>query len=1143
MIQMNFKKNVIIILVISALGLGLFTGRGIGAEVYEYTRRNKAEEQKKYIAKLKEDKKKIEMAINNTKRLIDKSRSRHYLPELYLRLAELYIEDSRMVYFLRKSQSYGTSSALDQLEANTLKNQAIEIYQRILDHFPDFADRDKVHFFMAHEYRELSQIDDMIKQYRAIITQCKDSAYVPEAYLLLGDYFISKEDLEMSKRHYEAVLKYPQSPAVAIARYKLAWCHINKADYENAIKLFEEAVSTASVSNDHDIDTYKRVDIRLEALVDMAFCYTECYGKSTPQEALAYFQKFAWSRQVYMVVLEKLAYRYLLKKRWHHSAVIYRQLSILEHDAEKLLEYSRNIFECSKALGTYQDAAQDMAIIIKALRKQKYSTHITDEDKMKNLKDYELYARDLATHLHHKAREAKSIQDFARAADSYKLYVEFFDQSPVADEMASNYAEALFSSGQYLEAGKQYEKHANDIAQQGKERKDKLYSAVISYYNAIKHKEDLNYYQVAFARDGLKTTGKRYVEDFPKCKHVPDVRFNVAWISYDAGNYAAAISDFSAFVAAYPKGKPAKAAIHLILDSFHLKEDYEGLINYGKEVMANRQITDRKLKREVAQIVEATESKVVSSLTVAAMEDWEKGKTGLIDFAEQSRSSSMGEQALTALLVSSKEKGDLETLFSAGENLIRKYPSSSGTEDTLGVMIDASLRTAQFRLVADYLESFAERLPRHTNTREFLYQAGCIRKDLWQYELSNRAFQGTLKRKPKDAGLREEIIFAMAENSGAMADTKAAIRVLTDNRGGLSRAGKVRADAGIAELYFQKGDFKKALKYRKRAYESYDQKLGKKDDRLKSAMAQMVYDAVDLQREKYMSLQLKDRLDNKIAADKAKLLEKLEKGYQSVMQYQSPAWALKACYGSCEINREFARFLKDSPLPELTPEQKKEYIRIINQKAEGYSQKADQYLKTCIEQAHKWEVCDPKLAGYFNIPVDKGGRPAKFNPFSGSIASVEIGADCLKDPNLRGLHDRLMQEPDNLEALAALSEAYIKKGDFRHALLIAQKTLSEIKAEKGPLKARLYNNLGVSHLYIGNDSLAKDAFKKGLAMDSGNIEAMINLAGLFAYYGHKTKASQIYDMLPDNGEVAETGDMIHPRARELYDVQVRESKS
>jgi hypothetical protein len=44
---------------------------------------------------------------------------------------------------------------------------------------------------------------------------------------------------------------------VGVARYKLAWCHINDADYEAAIHLFEEAVLAAPPSGDATLDSYR----------------------------------------------------------------------------------------------------------------------------------------------------------------------------------------------------------------------------------------------------------------------------------------------------------------------------------------------------------------------------------------------------------------------------------------------------------------------------------------------------------------------------------------------------------------------------------------------------------------------------------------------------------------------------------------------------------------------------------------------------------------------------------------------------------------------------------------------------------------------------------------------------------------------
>jgi len=680
----------------SALFLICYWGTASGEENLGFQKQSKEEEHRKYVERLSQDMGKVEKAIATTRVLIDQSSNRPYLPELYLRLAELYIEKSRIVYFIRKDITKVSESSLENLESNSLKNQAIEIYQRILNNFPDFPDRDKVHFFMAHEYRELGLFDNMIVQYREIIKKYKDSGYVPEAYLLLGDYFINKEDLDMAKRHYHAVLNYPESQAVGIARYKLAWCHINKAEYSEAIKLFEEAVAHTGSGKNLDVDTYKRVDIRLESLIDMAYCYGECYKTNTPDQALEYFRNYAWSRQAYMTVLEKLANRYLLKKKWQHAAAVYRELAGLQHDAEKLLDYSKNIFECVQAMESFADTDQDIEIIVKALKQQKYSIHIPDDKKKKSLHDFELYARDLVTHAHQKARSRKSKPDFKRAADSYKLYLDFFEDSPVYLDMANNYAETLFSSEQYFEAGKQYEKLMKKLPESSPKKGEMLYSSVISYYSALKNREELDYFQVAYARTGLRTTGKQYASAFPKSKNVSNVLFNVAWVSYDAGKYDDAIREFSSFVEAYPFGEPAKAAVHLVLDCYHLKEDYDNLIQYGKHILSQSKINDPKFRKEVAGIIHGTETKIVSSLTVAAIDDWEKGKGDLIDFANQTSSSpsGMGEEALNVLMVSSKEKGDLETMLTAGEDLVRQYPTSGKVETTLGVMIETSLKTA-----------------------------------------------------------------------------------------------------------------------------------------------------------------------------------------------------------------------------------------------------------------------------------------------------------------------------------------------------------------------------------------------------------------------------------------------------------------
>lgn len=1108
---------------------------------YGYQQEDKKAQQKKYIKQLEEDKQKADLAIRNTKVLIDRSRSKPYLPELYLRLAELYIEKSRIVYFLRRGTRDGELSSLDKFETNMLKNRAIEIYQRILDHFPEFEDRDKVHFFMAHEYRELNQHDKMVAQYRAIIKEQSHSHYVPEAHLLLGDYAIGKEDIEIAKRHYTAVLEHPDSPAVGIARYKLAWCHINQTEFKSAMDLFEAAVNSYQEGKEVDIDTYNHVDVRLESLIDMAYCYPERHKKALPKAALDYFRKHAWSRQAYTIVLDKLAYRYFVKKQWANAAAIYRELARMRNDPEKLLEYSRNIFECVQAMGTYKNADKDVQLIVRALRQQKYDSQIDPKLKKKNFKDYEIYARDIITHLHKKARTKKAAEGFKAAADAYDIYLSFFTASPKFKEMQANYAEALFASHQYLEAGKQYEAIVAHAKKGTNTRKERLYSSVTSYYHSIKeHKKDLNYYDLAYARNGLRTTGKQYAKAYPKSRYTSDVLFNVAWVAYDAGDHATAIKEYTSFINAYPTSKSVSAATHVVLDAYLVNEDYEGMTAFGKKLLANSRIRDTKLRAEVSEIMSNAESQIVSSLTLAAVDDWDKGKKDLMKIAEESKTSGLGEQALNALIVSSKEKSDLHTLFDASANLVRRYPKSDRVPDTLSLMIDTSLKIGQYRLLADYLEEYASILPKHENTRDFLAQAGQIRSILGQGKLSSADYRRYLNRQPTDQNLREEAIFALVDNTSKGGEAHTAIKLLSDYRKLLSKSGRVRADATAAALYAQTGQYKNADSLLKKAKKGYSKGMQKSAPQARDALAAGAYAAVQPLQKSYQNLQLKKTLDNAVVKKKSKLLAKLEKAYQDVLNYQSPDWALKACFQMAQVNDEFAGFLSAAPLPKLAPEQKEQYKALVAQKAASYTQKADQYRQTSAKLARKWEVCDPELAPYTQTQKGDGtGGPGNFSP---RRADKALALETLSDDVLSPLHSQLLKKPDTYGARMRLSATYLQHGDFAQALLAAQDALEKAPKSDKKTRANCHNIIGVCRLYLGEDRLAHQELKQALAVNKQQVAAKINLAGLLKHYGYTKKAQDLLiGVSAPKGSASTTG-VIHPRAGELFYVSKKVSQ-
>ncbi|MBU4037290.1 MAG: tetratricopeptide repeat protein, partial [Proteobacteria bacterium] len=800
----------------------------------------------------------------------------------------------------------------------------------------------------------------------------------------------------------------------------------------------------------------------------------------------------------------------------------------LQHNPDKLIEYAKNTFECVHSMGKFDEADKDMAHIIKALKLQKYSVYVPEEEKEKNLLEFEKYSRNIVTRLHEKARNDKSIESFKCAADSYKLYLDFYEESPVYKDMEANYAEALFSSNQYLAAGKIYEKMAKENAI--KVPRDTLYSSVLSYYSALKKKEQLNYYETAYARDGLRKSGKLFVKNFPNSNSVQDVLFNVAWVAYDEGEYEKAIGEFSEFIKKYPNAPSAKAAVHLVLDAYHFRENYDGMIKFGNEVLAKNNLGDLAMRTEVREIVKSAESKIVSSMTVAAANDWEKGSSDLAQFAEENKDSGIGEQALLTLLVSGKEKGDLAMVYSSASKLLAQYPDSEKMESTLNVMIETMSNAHQFRLLAKYLEIYGDKYPKNKNSAEFIAQAGYIREIFEEYDQSNTNFEKYLRSGATQNGNMESTVFAMAGNEMRLHHEDRAISILETYRNSLSASGQIRADALISDLYIQKNDPVKASTYRLKAQSAYTPAVGKKQEEVKTAVAGMMYNSHNKDFEKYMQISLASKIDNAVVAEKAKTLESLEKAYLSIIAYESGVWGLKACYRSYEINNEFADFLKNAPLPDLPSDQMDQYHKILDQKIEGYRDKANQFQEACAAQAKKWETCDPELAAYF-VGSKNSGR---ISSFSSGNAQTDISENFIQNGKLKQVHEQLMQKPGDSDRMILLAKGYIDARDYRQAIVIASKAIDEMKDSKKSLKAVAHNLLGLSYLYNQNDSLAKDAFKKALKEDSKCESAKINLAALFRHYGHTDKADDLCDSLRNTNFTEDENSAIHPRAKEMY---------
>jgi cellulose synthase operon protein C len=396
--------------------------------------------------------------------------------------------------------------------------------------------------------------------------------------------------------------------------------------------------------------------------------------------------------------------------------------------------------------------------------------------------------------------------------------------------------------------------------------------------------------------------------------------------------------------------------------------------------------------------------------------------------------------------------------------------------------------------------------------------------------MANKHYQALLNHPSYGKKDQSEIVFNILRNALKSNNYEEALSILKSRYASLGSTERINADATMAWIYFMKNESGNAKGYYNNALKSYEKGLGKKDPAMNDAVARMIFTEVKLLEERYYSLKLSDQIDNAIVKQKSDLLTDLEKRYEQVINYQSPEWALKACYQTALLNFEFAKFLKDAPLPELTEEEKKAYTAAINEKASGYSKRGDQYMDTCAELSKKWEICDPQMVAYYQPENRSGTQSETIKKFTGRISDSPLGKESFSDEQLRPLYDSLYNKSGQFVSLMALSKAYINKKDFGQAILVTRSMMENIPDKDKRIEATLFTILGVCHLYMGDDNLAKDEFKQALKLNKDSVEAKINLAGLYAYYGHKDKAMAIKTEI-DGSEIT-SSELIHPKAKE-----------
>ena len=1068
-------------------------------------------EQARLIEKFGLDKDRATAAIENTKAQILKSQAKPYLPELYLRLAELYIEKARLSYMQKRIQQGPGGSVLSTFEAENLKIEAVEIYQRILNVYPKFDQRDKVHFYLAHEYKELKKPDEMIAEYKLLVKNYPKSQYAPEAILLMADYSASQGKDRDAEQGYRRVLDYSQSSARRVARYKLAWIHINRKEFARAVTLLEESVGDYDNQKKVDVDTYDAIDIRLESLMDLAFVYPDHFKKSNAEHAVSYFEKLAWSRESYLQVLNKLGLRLSVKNEWSTALGVYRKLAKLQSDPIELVKISDALFEAydktrSIDIKQLKTSHQDVSTLIHAVRLYQASAHVDPEDKEKTLNRFEQYTRDLSTSLHQGAKNSSSIEQYRNASIAYQSYLSFFGDSKYADALNINLANTLYNSKQYFEAGKQFEKVSQIESLDKNQHEQYLYSATQAYFEALQQPDELNLYKTVQARAGLIDTGLAHIKEFPRSQYHNKISYNVAWTKYNEGKFNEAATMMHSFILENPNGSLTDAAIETLIDAYQVTENFVVLQRIAAELSKNSRLSSKN-RNELARVASVAQSKIVSTMTASAIDDWDTGKDELLAYAEQHESSALGKQALLSLIATSQEQSDLKTLAISARNFITKYPSSEEAETTAKMLIDTQLKSAQFRSLTQSLASYSA-----INKAEgaaFKQQAVQMASRMGAYQQANQWASELISDKRTSMQVRADVAMLQARNSIAMGQTDEALQHLLTVRSAIRGDERLEIDAYAGLLFEHKGDSNNATKL----YNNLIQATGGKASSNASANQAISDLGIRLNQrtfEQYQGIQLTNGIDANVVAQKSQLLEALSAQYQRIAGFQSPAQTAKAMVQLSAINQDFAQFLINAPIPtELSGAQKTEYQGLIADQAKPYKQEAQAFANAAQDIINKFELIDASINNYSPGRNLSLATAVQLTPAISQSKSI-IG---INDDKRLAKHEAVIALPSNVSHRLVLIDDYLNGGDFGQALLMAETALEQMSNLKAQEKATLANISGVALHQMGQHQQAVNAFNQALGFNSNHSAARANLSATLKYFNATNAAQKHQDKL------------------------------
>ncbi len=1033
---------------------------------------------------------KVRNAIDETRFTIARSRGATYLPELYLRLAELLSEEARYHYQLAQIRERGAGADLFVPEVRLLKNEAIEIYRDTLRRFPESRQAARLLFNMGHEYRELGDFDEMLVAMQRLVEEYPDSPLRFQALIVLGDYQFDQDEMREAAHYYSQITNDDLSAAAGLAHYKMAWVHINEGECRPALTSFERAIQSTREweevrgerrAQEELIDSLpgvdQAVDVRRNSLADLAYCYSQ---EREASEGLAYFREWSDNRSDYLNGLARLARRFRLMDEYAGARDVSRELLRYGAANRDRLDDARTLYSTLAELEDFSAIDEDVRLINAALTRYHGQIGVSRSQATELFEEFELYVRDLVTSAQEEMMEARgdTQRELAqRVSRAYTAHLDTYLESPERTSVILNLAEVLALQGEHFRAG-QRSLEAALLLDDEEALRDALYDAVAYFQTSLEREADRTQYESVVARAAMRSAGIRLLQlggvDEERQRRV---KFAIGESHYDAGEYDEAIDKLTLVAYEHPGSTQAEEAIRLVLDSYQTINDFDGLIYASRQFLAGGSPASAELQADIRNILEAAEQKKIDVLTLAAAGDDGVELAPLRDFAEIHRGTELGERALLNAFVAARSAGDTSRMAELADEIARDYPQS---EELAGIFSSLA-QSAAGRFEYEEAVGFLERAAEHNPDRrvQFLTAAGELRDELQEFDAAEALYKQAISASPGAGGRAAALthLSQVLERRGSARQLAGDLHPYRDD--GLP---EVLVRLGLAEL--ARDNAQEASGYFQRAL-SATGLSAEAEARAYYGLAEVMLATLDL----FESLDDLTMIQEFITLADITQQNYLNAARQGSRRYTTVSLSRLAFALDYGANRlESASFPAD-----MDSGQRSRLETAISGRVDNMRATAMEALDAC--SARVWE----------NLIFDEVVRGClRGDPWDAVLASYESPrprrAVNLGD-EAEMLRERVARDPQDVESLRELGRKTLEAGDPHLARVIFRRA---VQAGGGGTELNL---LGVASRESGDVAGAFEAFAR--AARAGDDEGRTNLTNLLRESGHPELAEEV----------------------------------